>query len=173
MTGLFRYVPQIEQVALDVDPAVLQLLAERDRQLEDYLSNLSASGVAMYRASMPGSSSQALTTSWAALTDCDIDFSCAVTSKVYLVSSVTLRGTATGWSEAFTDLLVDGSIAFGYNTADWGDSGAADQLVTLPNTAMEEVAAGDHTATLNVKKLVNAGTVSAGGASVVAWVVAV
>ena len=43
MSGeLFRYVPQIDQVGVDDDPAVVQLLADRDRQLEDYLSLLSA-----------------------------------------------------------------------------------------------------------------------------------
>ena len=41
---LFRYVPQIEQTGLPVDPRVMALLVERDRQLEDYLSKLHPGG---------------------------------------------------------------------------------------------------------------------------------
>lgn len=37
---IFRYVPQIEQTGLPVDPKIMALLLERDRQLEDYLSEM-------------------------------------------------------------------------------------------------------------------------------------
>lgn len=43
-TDLFRYVPQIEQVGLDkeINRRVIMQLLERDRQIEDYLSKLTA-----------------------------------------------------------------------------------------------------------------------------------
>ena len=37
---IFRYVPQIEQTGLPVNPKIMTMLLERDRQLEDYLSTL-------------------------------------------------------------------------------------------------------------------------------------
>lgn len=41
---LFRYVPQIEEMGLDLPAGVITRLADRDRQLEDYLSELECGG---------------------------------------------------------------------------------------------------------------------------------
>lgn len=60
---IFRYVPQIEQMGLDLPPEAVMQLAERDRQLEDYLSTLHP-GEAGGGEGVPGAISLASTAEW-------------------------------------------------------------------------------------------------------------
>jgi hypothetical protein len=160
---VFRYVPQIDELLRDgIDPRILALLVDRDRQLEDYLSNLPSGSVTVHRDT--ASSNATLTTSYADVPGCSVTFDVDEAATLVITGIFAFIDVAadTGWEQAFGIVLVDGSQPEANVHAYLREVTAMAGLpqgATAAVVTHASVSAGSHTVKLQAKKVGVGGTV--------------